>query len=284
MFNYPTIHSLGKFILESILPTAASLTSSSHRGEPIATTGVSIGKNKRSRIVTIVAGVGFKFPTIVADESHILHYSCNRSLFLNAEHVASDVSHTTRRVLTAADEHSKVGRLIEGIDKFDASFFGISPREAIYMDPQQRLLLEVVWEGLENAMHVPQALYGSQIGVFVGISGFDYSSLLQKFNRGSDSGYTATGNAGSICAGRISYTLGLEGPSIAIDTACSSSLVAVDLAYHNLEINESKMAIVGGVNAIITSQSSESLALMGALSSDGKCKSKCSLYYLHCHL
>ena len=114
----------------------------------------------------------------------------------------------------------------------------------------------------------------SQIGVFIGVSGFDYNLLLQKFNKGSDSGYVVTGNAGSICAGRISYTLGLEGPSIAIDTACSSSLVAVNLAYHNLEIGKSKLAIVGGVNAITSFEITKGFANLGVLALDGKCKSK----------
>ena len=39
------------------------------------------------------------------------------------------------------------------------------------------------------------------------------------------SAYTATSGTLSVVCGRISFTLGLKGPSVSIDTACSSSLV-----------------------------------------------------------
>ena len=46
--------------------------------------------------------------------------------------------------------------------------------------------------------------------------------------------YIATGSAGSFLCGRLSYQLGLQGPSLAVDTACSSSLVALHLACQSL--------------------------------------------------
>ena len=46
--------------------------------------------------------------------------------------------------------------------------------------------------------------------------------------------YYGTGSAHALAAGRLSYVLGLQGPSLAVDTACSSSLVAVHLACRSL--------------------------------------------------
>jgi acyl transferase domain-containing protein/glutamate-1-semialdehyde aminotransferase/surfactin synthase thioesterase subunit len=66
--------------------------------------------------------------------------------------------------------------------------------------------------------------------------------------------------------------LGLHGPSMAIDTACSSSLVAVHLACQSLRAGESNLALAGGVNLILSPESSVYLSTLGALSRDGRCK------------
>ena len=122
----------------------------------------------------------------------------------------------------------------------DAPFFSISPREALSLDPQQRLLLEVAWEALEHAGQAPNHLHGGRSGVFVGISGFDYMDRASR-DRSQIDAYLATGNSHSVASGRISYLLGLQGPSLSVDTACSSSLVAVHLACQSLR--------AGGVSA-----------------------------------
>ena len=124
---------------------------------------------------------------------------------------------------------------------FDADFFGISPREAMTLDPQHRLALEVTWEALENAGYNPTALSKSRAGVFLGLGNSDYNRLAFE-DIGEIDTYTATGNVFSIAAGRISYFLGLTGPSVAIDTACSGSLVAVHLACQSLRANECGLA------------------------------------------
>ena len=127
--------------------------------------------------------------------------------------------------------YTRKGAFLDKIDQFDPQFFGIMPKEAHVMDPQQRLLLETTWEALENAGIAPDSLAGSRTGVFVGILGTDYASL-QASNQGIlDIGpYYGSGIAHSIASGRISYVLGLQGPSLSIDTACSSSLVAIHQA------------------------------------------------------
>ncbi|WP_235489753.1 polyketide synthase, partial [Frankia sp. AvcI1] len=124
----------------------------------------------------------------------------------------------------------RYGGYLDAIDEFDAEFFGISPREAAAMDPQQRLILELSWEVLEDAGVLPASLRGTATGVFIGSLADEYAAL----SRHSTSRHTLTGTTRGIIANRVSYTLGLGGPSIVVDTAQSSSLVAVHLACESL--------------------------------------------------
>jgi acyl transferase domain-containing protein/aryl carrier-like protein len=165
------------------------------------------------------------------------------------------------------------GGFLGGVDQFDPEFFGISPREAIGMDPQQRLLLEVVWEALENAAQNPDGLAGSQTGVFVGLCNSDYYLMQFEGGRGILDAYVATGNAHSVASGRISYILGLQGPSVSVDTGCSASLVAVHLACQSLRAGECRMALAGGVNLILMPDTTVVLSKARMMSPDGRCKS-----------
>ena len=136
---------------------------------------------------------------------------------------------------------------IGDISSFDAEFFGISPREAAVMDPQQLLLLEMSWEALENAGIKPSSIRGSQAGVFIGISGTDHSYRLADDLAAIDAS-TATGNALSIAANRISFAFDLTGPSFAVDTACSSSMVAFHQACQSILSGECSQALTGGIS------------------------------------
>lgn len=166
---------------------------------------------------------------------------------------------------------TRYGGFVGDVEQFDAMFFGISPREARHLDPQQRLLLEVCWETLERAGLPPSRLQGTQTGVFIGISTNDY---LQRLNRRPEKidAYLGTGNALSLAANRLSYFLGLEGPSLAIDTACSSSLVAIHQACQSLRDDESEMAISGGVNLLLDPTVSINHSRARMLAPDGRCK------------
>ncbi len=159
------------------------------------------------------------------------------------------------------------------VEAFDASFFGISPREAAAMDPQQRLLLEVTWQALEHAGIAPDRLVGSATGVFTGIAAGDYAQLQLRGGTLADiDAHYASGIAHSIASGRVSYLLGLQGPSLSIDTACSSSLVAVHLACQSLRTRESNMALAAGVNLILTPESFIAFSRTHMLAQDGRCK------------
>lgn len=166
--------------------------------------------------------------------------------------------------------NSKWGGFISKVDQFDAQFFGISPREAARMDPQQRLLLELSWTCLEDAGHAPPDLCGSQTGVFIGASDFDYEELQVK--SGNVVGQTLTGSHGSLLANRISYAFDFHGPSTVIETACSSSLVALHQAVSALKANECEMALVGGVNVICAPTGYIYLSKLGMLSPRGQCR------------
>ncbi|HEY4974435.1 MAG TPA: type I polyketide synthase, partial [Steroidobacteraceae bacterium] len=160
------------------------------------------------------------------------------------------------------------------VDRFDAEFFGIAPREAAVMDPQQRLLLEVSWEALEHAGIAPTSIYGSATGVYVGICSSDYSLLrLATTPLSSIDAHFGSGSAHSIASGRISYVLGLQGPSVSLDTACSSSLVAVHLAVEGLRRGECSLALAAGVNVLLTTEGSRTFSQAGMLSPTGRCKS-----------
>lgn len=171
-----------------------------------------------------------------------------------------------------SSDRPRRGGYLSAIDQFDPAFFGISPREAEQMDPQQRLLLEVAWETLENAGIAPDRYRGSLFGAFVGVSSGDYSRLQAEAGVQA-SAYTATGGSLAVLANRLSYTLDLRGPSLAIDTACSSSLVAVHQAAESLRRGDCDAALAGGVNLIVSGQPTQSLHDAGMLSPRGECSS-----------
>ncbi len=163
------------------------------------------------------------------------------------------------------------GGFVAAVDEFDAGFFGISPKEARLMDPQQRLLLQTAWHAIEDAGLAAEALVGEKVGVFVGASSNDYSRLMAR-TKEAVSPWAGTSNALCVLANRISYLLGLNGPSLTSDTACSSSLTALHLAEQSLQLGESKIVIVAGVNLILTPELHAIFSGAGMLSPNGQCK------------
>ncbi|MFB1483790.1 type I polyketide synthase [Corallococcus sp. RDP092CA] len=168
--------------------------------------------------------------------------------------------------------YTRYGGFLGKVDGFDPQFFGISPREATSLDPQQRLLLEVTWEALERAGLPPERLYGTQTGTFLGVSNFEHATSLGKVPPARIDAYFGTGGALSVASGRLSFALGLTGPSMTVDTACSSSLVTVHLACQSLRDRECDLALAGGVNVIFAPQVGITFCKARMLAPDGRCK------------
>ena len=166
---------------------------------------------------------------------------------------------------------TRFGGFIEDVLGFDAAFFGVSAREAASIDPQHRLFLEVAWQALEDAGCLAEAVRGARAGVYVGITTDDYAQLQLEARAGADI-YTGTGVTKSAAAGRLSYLLGLNGPSMAVDTACSSSLVATHLACSSLRAEQADIAIAGGVNVLLSPNGTIQLSRLRAMAADGRCK------------
>lgn len=166
--------------------------------------------------------------------------------------------------------------VIDDYDKFDAGFFGISPLEAQIMDPQQRVLLETAWSALESAAHVPSQFAG-RIGVYVGTNWARYRAhcllgrpdVLERYGEFN----AALVNEAEFLATRISYKLGLRGPSVTIGTACSTSLVAIAQAAEALRNGQCDIALAGGVSIVVPTMAGYLHQEGSMLSADGHCRS-----------
>ncbi|MGY4866794.1 SDR family NAD(P)-dependent oxidoreductase [Mycolicibacterium elephantis] len=162
---------------------------------------------------------------------------------------------------------------VDDVTGFDAPFFGMSTRETRWMDPQHRLLLEMSWRALEHAGIAPTSLANTDTGVFVGLATHDYLGMASdELDYPEIEAYMAIGTSNAAAAGRISYRLGLQGPSFAVDTACSSSLVAIHQACQALRLNECDLALVGGANVLLTPATMVTFSSAHMLAPDGRCK------------
>ncbi|MEO3860621.1 beta-ketoacyl synthase N-terminal-like domain-containing protein [Acrocarpospora sp. B8E8] len=221
-----------------------------------------------------VVGIGCRFPGDADSPEGFWDLLCagrNTTRPLPAERWRSYENRSPE--YAAALRHAvRNGSFLSDIEGFDAEFFGLSPREAELMDPQQRILMETAWEALEHAGLPPRELAGTDTGVFIGVCTDDYGRRLLE-DLPQIEAWTGIGAATCAVANRISYSLDLRGPSMAVDTACSASLVALHLAAQSLRLGESEVALAGGVNLLVTPGETLTLGAAGALAPDGRSKS-----------
>lgn len=257
-YEYPNIFTLCRHLAgdeENRKPDTESIPFKDGRAEPIA-----------------VIGMGCRFPGAKDPESfwQLLHDGVDAISEVPPDRWDKHAYYDSDPAMPGKS-FSKWGGFLNKIDEFDPFFFGISPVEAKYMDPQQRLLLELSYEAMDDADQTIEKLSGTKTGVFIGISGNEYSSF-QYNDPAMITSHSGTGSALSIAANRISYFFDFHGPSIAIDTACSSSLSAVHLACQSLRNGECQMAFAGGVNLILSPAQSIAFTKAGVMAPDGRCK------------
>lgn len=248
IWQYPTVEDLARALVEG--PQATVTAPSSERraapNEPVA-----------------IVGIGCRFPG-APDPSSFWQ------LLVNGRDAVGPVPAARREYL---GDSVRWGGFIDDIDQFDPLFFGISPREAVQMDPQQRLVLELAWEALEDAGIAPRSLAGSDTGVFMASFYSDYAALAHYRGPGYDiTPHTATGMHDGLIANRVSYALGLQGPSMAVGAACAGSLVAVHLGCQSIWMGESELVLAGGVNLSFVADYFTAMVQMGGVSPDGRCK------------
>ncbi|MDJ0845095.1 type I polyketide synthase [Crocosphaera sp.] len=183
--------------------------------------------------------------------------------------------------LLSNPNYVKANGVLEDIELFDPAFFGMTPREVEVMDPQHRLLLECAWNALENAGYDLQR-YQGVVGIYGGgclstylqrnllsnqellqFMDFDLVQQQDKITQGNDRDYLMT---------RISYKLGLTGPSVTVNTVCSTSLVAVHLACQTLLTYQCDMALAGGVSIQVPQIGGYLYKEGGITSPDGHCR------------
>ncbi|HPE71281.1 MAG TPA: beta-ketoacyl synthase N-terminal-like domain-containing protein, partial [Candidatus Competibacter sp.] len=140
---------------------------------------------------------------------------------------------------------------LRAVDRFDAGYFRLSPREAAEMDPQQRLVLEVACEAILDANINPDRLRGCRVGVFVGAGIAEYQAMAFSAPAAMTQ-HTMSGNSLAVIANRLSFLLDLHGPSLTVDTACSAALTAFHLACQSFAADECDLALVAGVNTLLS--------------------------------
>ncbi|MDE5120758.1 MAG: type I polyketide synthase, partial [Trichodesmium sp. St19_bin1] len=273
LFDYPTLETLVEYLAD-VIPMELSITDSSEASKNLSSgaEGVSTEALHSEKEAIAIIGMSCRFPG-GANSPEAFWEILNQGM-----DAISEVPQNRWNIDEYYDPNpdtpgkiiSRYGGFLSQVDSFDAPFFGISPREAKSLDPQQRLLLEVSWEAIERANLLPDRLFKTQAGVFLGICGSDYSKQLA--NSSTPESYWGTGNALSTAAGRLSYQLGLTGPCLSVDTACSSSLVSVHLACQSLRNRESELALAGGVNLLLSPDGSLIFSDAKMLSPDGRCK------------
>jgi amino acid adenylation domain-containing protein len=266
LFKYPTIGALAKHLSSKTEVTDARFSLSQARAL----------ERRRSATTTrdvAIIGMAGRFPG--ASNVHEFWQNLRQGRETIREFSENEVRAAgISEELLRESRYVRAGGTVDGVELFDAEFFGVTPREAEIMDPQQRVFLECAWETIENAGY-DAASYALPIGVFAGVSMNTYLPRLyasMNSNGTFNNTQVQLGNDKDFISTRVSYKLGLTGPSLTVQTACSTSLVAVHLACASLLAGECSMALAGGVSLRFPQHAGYLFQEGGIKSPDGHCR------------
>ena len=168
----------------------------------------------------------------------------------------------------------EAGGVLDGVEDFDPAYFGLSRLDAAILDPQQRIFLELARHALDDAAAPEARNEATAVFAGCGMSSYLQNNLLPDLDLVERAGAypLMLGNDKDFLATRVSYKLGLGGPSMTVQTACSTSLVAVHQAAQSLLAGECDAALAGGVTIRVPERRGYLYQPDGIMAPDGVCR------------
>nr|AQS99225.1 type I polyketide synthase [Gambierdiscus polynesiensis] len=181
----------------------------------------------------VVRGCACKFPAGHDIEKQFQPYVCGPDFGVEVPMLRWD--HTW---VWAPPEHGDRGRatnkhggFMDGLELFDHKRFSISVAEVISMDPQHRIALECTEEAFNRAGFAKDQLMRSVTGVYLGGGSSEWNYVDNCMKDPAADMFGCTGGSGAIQSNRLSFNLGLMGPSITLTCEGAASILAVERGY-----------------------------------------------------